>query len=325
MLGYMAAVVQMKGVKFQWAPLIQGTRGNGKTLLSRCVIAAIGRQHSHSPKANEINEKYNSWMENKIFIAVEDIYVPHEKSEVLELLKPMITLDWQEIRGMGQEKVSRDICCNFMLNSNHRDAIRMTDDNRGIAPFFTAQQRVTDLARDGMDGDYFRRLYNWLDADGYAIVADLLYNHDIPKDLNLRGRAPATTSTADAIRESMGNVEQEIMAAIAEGRVGFKGDWISAHYLDQLLHNCGFAKSISRNRRRQILEDLGYIRHPTLPTGQPNCTVHPDGKRSVLYIRQNSAYRHLPTGAVGKQYSEDQEPSGPAPVLFGLPSETMPT
>jgi hypothetical protein len=35
LLAYMAASIQHKGVKFQWAPLIQGAEGNGKTLLTR--------------------------------------------------------------------------------------------------------------------------------------------------------------------------------------------------------------------------------------------------------------------------------------------------
>jgi hypothetical protein len=46
LLAYMAAVVQHQGVKFQWAPLIQGVEGNGKTLFSRCVAEAVGVRYS---------------------------------------------------------------------------------------------------------------------------------------------------------------------------------------------------------------------------------------------------------------------------------------
>jgi hypothetical protein len=61
---------------------------------------------------------------------VEDIYVPKERREVVEILKPMITSDWQEIRSMRENKRTRHICANFMLNSNHKDAIRTSRDNR---------------------------------------------------------------------------------------------------------------------------------------------------------------------------------------------------
>jgi len=33
-LGYIAGCVQFQGIKFQWAPLIQGTQGNGKSIIS---------------------------------------------------------------------------------------------------------------------------------------------------------------------------------------------------------------------------------------------------------------------------------------------------
>jgi hypothetical protein len=48
--------------------------------------------------------------------------------------------------------------------------------------FYSAQQLDVDLARDGMDGDYFPKLYTWLKGDGYAIVADYLANYAIPDD-----------------------------------------------------------------------------------------------------------------------------------------------
>ena len=45
LLSYMAAVVQYKGIKFQWCPFIQGVEGNGKSLFSRCVDYAVGDKY----------------------------------------------------------------------------------------------------------------------------------------------------------------------------------------------------------------------------------------------------------------------------------------
>jgi hypothetical protein len=78
LLSYMAACVQHIGCKFQWTPLIQGTEGNGKTLLTRCVAYAVGEKYTHFPPANEIAEKFNDWLFGKLFIGIEDIYVPDD-------------------------------------------------------------------------------------------------------------------------------------------------------------------------------------------------------------------------------------------------------
>jgi hypothetical protein len=42
-----------------------------------------------------------------------------------------------------------------------------------------------------MTGDYFPRLYAWLEADGFAIVSELLHTYPIPDEFN-----PATGCTA---------------------------------------------------------------------------------------------------------------------------------
>ncbi|WP_236470083.1 primase-helicase family protein, partial [Escherichia coli] len=102
LLSYMAACVQYKGVKFKWAPLLQGVEGNGKTLFTLCVMEAVGSRYSHMPPAQEIGEKFNAWLFDKIFIGVEDIYVPEQKLELIETLKPMITGEYLAKRAMQQ-------------------------------------------------------------------------------------------------------------------------------------------------------------------------------------------------------------------------------
>ena len=140
LLSYMAALVQHKGVKFKWAPLIQGVEGNGKTLYTACVMAAIGERYSHMPPAQEIGEKFNAWLFDKIFIGVEDIYVPEQKLELIETLKPMITGERLAKRAMQQDQTMQRLCANFIFNSNHKNAVRKTANDRRFAIFYTNRQ-----------------------------------------------------------------------------------------------------------------------------------------------------------------------------------------
>ena len=285
----MAACIQHKGVKFQWAPLIQGAEGNGKTLFSRCVAFAIGERYSHMPPAEQIAEKFNAWLFEKLFIGVEDIYVPDHKSEVIEILKPMITNTRYAKRDMGVGQIMQDLCCNFLFNSNHKDAVRKTKNDRRFAIFYSAQQCKADIDRDGMEGDYFPELYNWLKADGYAIVANYLANYQIPDALNPATachRAPATSTTNEAINMSMGGVEQEIIEVIDEGRPGFAGGWVSSMALNNLLEGLRKKTAITLSKRREMMEGLGYILHPGLSGGRVNNNVMPDGGKPRLYVKE---------------------------------------
>lgn len=291
LLSYMAACVQHKGIKFQWAPLLQGVEGNGKTMFTRCVAFAIGDRYVHFPKAEQIAKQFNAWMHGTIFIGVEDIYVPESQREVLEALKPMITSDRQEVEYKGVDKQTRRVCCNFILNSNHKDGIRKTRTDRRFAPFYTAQQRAGDLARDGMGGNYFPRLYNWLrHENGYAIVSELLHTYPIPPEFNPAHScqyAPLTTSTDEAIGAGMGALEQEVIEAIEQGTPGFCGGWVSSMALDRLFERLGErARRLPPNKRRELLQGLGYDWHPGLPnSGRVNSIVAPDAGKPRLFVK----------------------------------------
>jgi hypothetical protein len=316
-LAYMAACVQHKGYKFQWAPLIQGCEGNGKTLFTRCVSRAVGRRYSHFPKAAELDSKFNAWLLNKLFIGVEDMFVSANRQEVLETLKPMITGgDGLEIQMKGVDQITADVCANFILNSNHVDAIKKTENDRRFAVFCTAQQCAADLKRDGMDGGYFPSLYNWLDSGGYAIVAELLHTYPIPDEYNpttQMQRAPITSTTLEVIQASKGRIEQEVAEAVAEGRVGFAGGWISSVALERLLQGINMSRSMTHHKRREMLESMGYAYHPHLRDGRANNPVTiDDGKKPRLYIHAGAdELRGITAPAeVLQRYVSDQQPTG---------------
>ena len=300
LLSYMAACIQYKGVKFQWCPIIQGTPGNGKSLLTRCVAFAIGKRYSHMPKADDIDNKFNGWILNKLFIGVEDIYVPTHRREVIQALLPMITNEILEIQFKGVDQVTKSICANFILNMNEKSGFKKDKNDRRFAMFYTTQQTAADVIRDGMSGNYFPDLYNWLKADGYAIVADYLENYPIKDEFNPASychRAPETSSTNEAIATSLGPIEQEINEAIGEGRPGFAGGWISSMALDRLLQTIRAGQKIPRNKRREVLQSLGYDWHPALNEGRVNNIVPFDGGKPRIFIRNDHPDLNLTTAA----------------------------
>lgn len=319
-LAYMAACVQRVGIKFQWAPLFQGCEGNGKSLLTRCVAYAVGERYTHYPDADDLANKFNKWLVGKILIGVEDVYVPEHKADVMNSLKPKITNRRQGIQGKGADQVSAEVCANFILNSNYRDAIRKSESDRRFAVFYTGQQSSDDLVRDGMSGDYFPNLYRWLDADGYAIVAEYLATYPIPAELDPAGachRAPATSTTAEAVESSLGSVEQEVLEAIEEGMPGFRGGWISSMSLDGFLQGRRLAHKVPQNKRREMLKSIGYDWHPGLASGRAPSMVPMHGGKPRLFVKAGSAAAALtgrPTEIVEAYVKAQGVESFPAPT-----------
>lgn len=287
LLAYFAAMVQYKGIKFQWAPLLQGCEGNGKTFLSRMMQYCLSARYTHNARASHIESNFNKAFENKLLIIIEDVKISEGREAAWEALKPMITNETMEIEGKGVDKVTRDVCFNFIMNSNHQDAIRKTANDRRIANFFGAQQRKPDLARDGMTPAYFKRLYDWVDfGGGYAAIHYYLLHYAIPDALNPATEckvAPATTSTDSALTASTGSVEQEFAEAIASERRGFAGGWISSEAFGAVLAEIHMERKITRYRRHEILLDHGYVWHPGLPEGRMKHALS-DGSRPQLYV-----------------------------------------
>lgn len=290
LLSYMAACVQHIGSKFQWAPLIQGVEGNGKSLITTCVSFAVGHRYTHLPDANDLANKFNSWLLGKVFIGIEEVYT-QDRRELIEALKPMITNMRIGLQGKGKDQITGDNRANFILNTNHKDAIIKTRNDRRYCVFYTAQQEVTDLEKYGMTGDYFPDLYEWLRGDGFAIVNEFLHTYQIPDKYNpAKGchRAPHTSSTNEACIMSLGGIEQEVMEAIEEERYGFANGWISSFAFDKMLDDRRDSKRIPRRKRREILKSLGYDWHPGLINGRVNNPIAAEGGKPKLYIHRDN-------------------------------------
>lgn len=307
LLAYMAACVQYPGIKFQWCPLIQGVQGNGKSFLGTALTACIGEKYTHIVDPKDIGNIFNAWVHEKLLAIIEEIHT-RGRGDIIDSLKPLITNMRLPVQGKGKDQITGDNRANFIMFTNHRDAIRKTRDDRRFAVFYTAQQSFDDLERYGMGGSYFPDLYEWGRGGGFAAVNHYLRNYQIPAALNPARdchRAPETSSTTDAIIESMGGVEQRIMEVCEEGRPGFIDGWASSMALDKLLQE--IRVNVPINKRRGILEDLGYIQHPALYRGRLNSMVVQEGGKPVLYIKKGHvACNILKPPEVHKVYCEAQ-------------------
>jgi hypothetical protein len=306
---YMCALVQNPGRKFQWWPVVQGVKGNGKTLLLTVLAHAVGQRYAHivNPEAmGKTGNQFNSWVQGNLLIGVEEIFVSDQR-HVLESFKPLVTNVRTTIEGKGKDQTTGDNRANGLMLTNHRDGVPVADDERRYAIFWTAQQDIEDLARDGMGGGYFPDLYDWLHGRkayaplgedyGLSVVNDWLRTAQPLAEFDPAGlcqRAPETSSTHAAIRESLGTFEQEILEAVESGQHGFRDGLITSLSVRALADRC--RKAIAPKRYKAIMRSVGYVTHPALEgqRGRPNNPLA-DGSKPVLYFDARSQFMTLRT------------------------------
>lgn len=283
LLAYCASLVQNPGVKFQWAPVLQGTQGNGKTFIAKCLEFIVGTKYTHSPAAEDLGNAFNSYLEKKMLIIVEEVHL-QGKRELLDILKPLITSPYVEMQQKGVDKRMVDNLSNWFFCTNHRDAVLKTKDDRRYCIFFTAQQDADDMIRHGMDGTFFPDLWDWAKYEGgYQHIADYLLTYDIPLELDpakLCQRAPETSTTQQAITASKGRAEQELDEAIENDDAGFRNGWISSAKLEAMLTVKGFR--LAPGKRAALLMEQGYM----LVGRAQRPIMEEDGKKPSLWIRK---------------------------------------
>ena len=311
LLSYMAACVQYPGMKAQWCPVVQGAEGNGKSFIGTALSHAVGRRYTHVPEASDLESQFNGWLQGNLLVIVEELKTD-DKHTLLERMKPMITNKRIQIQQKGIDQTTGDNRANFICFSNHRDCVPIKRNGRRYAMLYTAQQSVEDLQRDDMPPDYFYRLYEWADNGGWAVIAHFLSEYEIPDEFNPKTfcqRAPETSSQREAEKVSLGRVEQEIMEAVDSEMPGFCDGWISSYHLTKLLESKGLERFLPPNKRKQTLEDIGYVQHPNLNNGRVNNAIAGEGKPRLYVdkIRKDLLNIKAP-GEIADMYWKSQNP-----------------
>ena len=256
-------------------------------------------------------------MDRKLFVGMEELAAGNQR-EFLEAFKTTITNRRIQLEGKGANQIMGDNRANGLICTNHKDGAPADADERRYAHLFTAQQSKADLERDGMGGEYFPKLWKWLDADGFAVVNNYLRTYQIAEEFNpatLCQRAPNTSSTKEALHAAKGSVEQHIEEAISEGRLGFSGGWVGSFALDALLEERRVGGKITHLKRIEILKTLGFVTHPALPDGRVNNAFTDPGSGKTgkprLFLKSGHLALGLTSAAEVVRYYEKAQTDTP--------------
>lgn len=257
---YIAHCVKYPGYKIPWAVMLQSAEGIGKTVFFEVMQHALGDMYVYSPKAPELvksGSTFNAWQRGKLLIVVNEIKID-ERRELIEILKPMITDNRVEIQSKGVDQDMEDNPANWLFFSNYKDAIPISANGRRYAVFYSALQSKNDIFANGMDEQYFNRLWNWLrNEGGLEFVTHWLKNYPIEKGA-IPVRAPETSSHDEALRISRSPLEIVISECIADGVAGFRNGFVSTLAVVAKARGAGI-RNVNTRTAQSCLENMGYV------------------------------------------------------------------
>jgi len=192
-LDWLAYVVQNPGKRVNYAPVLQGVQGDGKSFWAFFLAAVMGQPNVRMGNAHILEGTFTGWAAGQCVMAIEEIrLIGHNKYDVLNRVKPFITNQVIEIHPKGRDPYNVENTTNYILFSNYRDAMPLSINERRFLVLFSQWQNSDDLREfKKLNPDYYIELYGSLHESAQALRYWLL-QHDLSEDFNPDGDAPQT-------------------------------------------------------------------------------------------------------------------------------------
>lgn len=262
LLDFMGFVYQNPGKRVQWALLLKGIEGNGKSYFFRVMQAILGSQAS-VVSTTAIDSTFTGWAEGSILACIEEIRISGvNKYAILDKMKPIISNDTIPVVHKNKDEKHVPNFTSYMMMTNHADAIPVGDNDRRYCVIFTRQTRKEDLFLElgGKEGAsaYFGALFGDLERRP-DVFARFFTDYEISADFSPTGRAPETEGLADMRNMHVSEDRENVETAIADYACDIVNqNIIDVTYLNRQAVMDGKDMPMT-SKLAHILSDMGYV------------------------------------------------------------------
>jgi hypothetical protein len=293
LLDWLAYIVQERR-RISWAPLIQGTQGDGKTFFARMLMAVLGWENVAIVPGEALEEKYNHWMEGALLVFFEEVRLHgQDRYAAINRMKPWITNENITIRAMHRGSYGIVNTASIIAASNHKDAIPAGNQDTRYFPMFSRWQTKERLeAFERENPNYYVDLYGTLDHA--AALRFWLLNHELSDEFNAQARAPRSANRAEMLSLSASDEEEAFEEALNESeKRDFSKVILDSAKLDDELENRSCDAPQGKARKR-FLSEHGFsplpkkVKHEgkakRLWTQRPDLFIDEDGEQDNAAI-----------------------------------------
>lgn len=257
LLDFMSYMVQSPGQKIRWAVLIQSVEGAGKTFLAEAMKAVLGSEHVVTVSGESVKSGFNEWSFGHQVVVFEEVrVVGSNRHEIMNTLKPLITNDRVSVNQKFQDHREIDNRTNYLLFSNHHDAVTLSPGDRRYFVVKSPLQTKEQVLQLGQN--YFPPLYAML-RDRAGALRSFLYNREISPGFSPDGHAPRTKYIDEMIHDSASELTAAVRRLLLEGDYPLiQFDVVSTKILLDVLRFEDSQIRVSPQSLAQVLREEGF-------------------------------------------------------------------
>lgn len=261
LLDWLAYIVQNAGKRINWAILLQGAQGTGKSYFAKVLEWVLG-SNAKSLDPSALGERFTGWAHGSVVNIVEEIRIKgDDKWRIMDRLKPFITNSMIQIEEKGRDHRTVPNFTNYLLLTNYKDALPITNDDRRFCVMYGRIQNEQELF-DFFGGreqtaDYFENLFSESEKHAGTIKSFLL-KYNISDEFKASGRAPDTSSRQAMIQATISPEQCSVEDLINKNECDvINGRVLDVTWFNELCNIDGDTLPPTRTLGH-ILSDMGY-------------------------------------------------------------------
>lgn len=249
-INWLATIVQTRD-RTRTAWVLHGTQGTGKGILTNNILKPLFGTHTATRRMEELNEKYNHFMEGSFLVFVDEVETKALQNEkgVMAKLKNFITEPTIALRQMYANAVEVRNYTNWIFMSNKTDPIIIDKEDRrhNVARYQPVKLDISDAEIASIDKE-LQPFYDYL--------------AHYPVDIERAGKVIHTEDRDTMISISESSIDT-VGSALLNGDFNF--------FLEQLpTDNSHVRNALQNNKVTDYIELLKSLITRTAPSGACN-------------------------------------------------------
>jgi hypothetical protein len=203
MLDWMCHIIQYPGKRMNWALLLQGLQGCGKSYFGDVMQGVLGLDNAKKVSPTAITSNFSAWATGSILNIVEEIYVGGvDKYTLMNKIKGYVRDNQIQIEEKGRDQRNVPNFASYLFFTNYKDALAITNEERCYCIIYGSIQTVEQLYRVLGSPEEAETYFSTLFEESMRridAIASYLMNRTISSEFKHKGRAPLTEARSSMI------------------------------------------------------------------------------------------------------------------------------